>query len=106
VSIALPLTHIDLPSFPTRRSSDLAALMSVSDMWPLFSESVLLQLHRDLALQDALSLALQMFHRALEKVCRLRSFLCDRSRDRPRSEEHTSELQSRSDIVCRLLLEK
>src|SRR2546428_9109234 len=25
---------------------------------------------------------------------------------RPRSEEHTSELQSRSDIVCRLLLEK
>src|SRR5206468_12817820 len=26
--------------------------------------------------------------------------------DRPRSEEHTSELQSRSDLVCRLLLEK
>src|SRR5206468_8378200 len=25
---------------------------------------------------------------------------------KPRSEEHTSELQSRSDIVCRLLLEK
>src|SRR5206468_10995903 len=27
-------------------------------------------------------------------------------RRRPRSEEHTSELQSRSDLVCRLLLEK
>src|SRR2546421_1241391 len=27
-------------------------------------------------------------------------------RTRPRSEEHTSELQSRSDLVCRLLLEK
>src|SRR5206468_7852035 len=26
--------------------------------------------------------------------------------DHPRSEEHTSELQSRSDLVCRLLLEK
>src|SRR5206468_11995986 len=26
--------------------------------------------------------------------------------DRERSEEHTSELQSRSDLVCRLLLEK
>src|SRR6267378_1520042 len=26
--------------------------------------------------------------------------------DAPRSEEHTSELQSRRDIVCRLLLEK
>src|SRR5216683_7325592 len=27
-------------------------------------------------------------------------------RSTPRSEEHTSELQSRSDLVCRLLLEK
>src|SRR5437667_2718475 len=27
-------------------------------------------------------------------------------RDRPRSEEHTSELQSHHDLVCRLLLEK
>src|SRR2546430_3712896 len=30
---------------------------------------------------------------------------CDR-RARPRSEEHTSELQSQSNLVCRLLLEK
>src|SRR5215469_16129983 len=29
-----------------------------------------------------------------------------RSTARPRSEEHTSELQSRRDLVCRLLLEK
>src|SRR5206468_12544226 len=29
-----------------------------------------------------------------------------RRRRPPRSEEHTSELQSRSDLVCRLLLEK
>src|SRR5690349_23511481 len=28
------------------------------------------------------------------------------SRSTPRSEEHTSELQSRRDLVCRLLLEK
>src|SRR2546430_13563701 len=28
------------------------------------------------------------------------------STDRPRSEEHTSELQSQSNLVCRLLLEK
>src|SRR5438034_10445016 len=28
------------------------------------------------------------------------------ARERPRSEEHTSELQSHSDLVCRLLLEK
>src|SRR5206468_8819626 len=30
----------------------------------------------------------------------------DIGRDLSRSEEHTSELQSRSDLVCRLLLEK
>src|SRR2546430_11424802 len=29
-----------------------------------------------------------------------------RARDRARSEEHTSELQSQSNLVCRLLLEK
>src|SRR2546421_7088859 len=29
-----------------------------------------------------------------------------KGRRSPRSEEHTSELQSRSDLVCRLLLEK
>src|SRR5216683_6567816 len=33
------------------------------------------------------------------------SWQCSRARW-PRSEEHTSELQSRSDLVCRLLLEK
>src|SRR6266567_6818041 len=30
----------------------------------------------------------------------------DAGRQRPRSEEHTSELQSQSNLVCRLLLEK
>src|SRR5690606_40072637 len=29
---------------------------------------------------------------------------CDLCEDRPRSEEHTSELQSRENLVCRLLL--
>src|SRR5438034_5677544 len=32
--------------------------------------------------------------------------LSSRPTDGPRSEEHTSELQSHSDLVCRLLLEK
>src|SRR5467141_4566381 len=31
---------------------------------------------------------------------------CARTRRRPRSEEHTSELQSHLNLVCRLLLEK
>src|SRR5206468_12887620 len=34
------------------------------------------------------------------------SFVGELLRARDRSEEHTSELQSRSDLVCRLLLEK
>src|SRR5260221_791204 len=40
---------------------------------------------------------------------RCKSALCKRCRRpgiEPRSEEHTSELQSHSDLVCRLLLEK
>src|SRR5690606_34817172 len=42
-----------------------------------------------------------------EKV-RLRAFQNDRAQigETPRSEEHTSELQSRENLVCRLLLEK
>src|SRR5215216_7072386 len=32
--------------------------------------------------------------------------VCTRASDRPRSEEHTSELQSPDHLVCRLLLEK
>src|SRR5215208_8479331 len=35
-----------------------------------------------------------------------RSVGCDRCRPSCRSEEHTSELQSRGHLVCRLLLEK
>src|SRR5690349_24006566 len=38
--------------------------------------------------------------------CRLRRSAGPLRRSAPRSEEHTSELQSRRDLVCRLLLEK
>src|SRR2546425_4931044 len=41
------------------------------------------------------------------RTCRLRRLgLGEAARDRPRSEEHTSELQSLAYLVCRLLLEK
>src|SRR5215211_5956583 len=43
---------------------------------------------------------------ALEKLCGQLPLTRAHSRDRLRSEEHTSELQSHSDLVCRLLLEK
>src|SRR2546427_6781110 len=44
----------------------------------------------------------------LHRLCRLPTPLAhaDFGGDCPRSEEHTSELQSQSNLVCRLLLEK
>src|SRR5438105_15877993 len=70
-------THRDLHSFPTRRSSDLHTLGDPGD--------------------------------AAEGLARTQSR--GELQQRPlafpqRSEEHTSELQSRVDLVCRLLLEK
>src|SRR5712664_982526 len=44
--------------------------------------------------------------RALCAAGRPRAYVTRRARRLCRSEEHTSELQSRSDLVCRLLLEK
>src|SRR5204862_8008711 len=74
-----------LHSFPTRRSSDLAVVEAGGD-----ADEFLVDLphvpHR------------RAFDRA--EVGRLRAVVA------ARSEEHTSELQSRRDLVCRLLLEK
>src|SRR5438132_6954084 len=77
--LACDRLHRDLHSFPTRRSSDLA----VGEAF---------------CRKDPTRRGTGPPRRAPERFCRQR-----RSR---RSEEHTSELQSHSDIVCRLLLEK
>src|SRR5699024_12204519 len=84
----------DLPSFPTRRSSDLpcspirpstASTPSASTAWPMPSS---------ISKQPA---------RPQASVTPNGSRCCSNVK---RSEEHTSELQSRFDLVCRLLLEK
>src|SRR5207249_10129144 len=67
----------DLPSFPTRRSSDLPASQT-PHAWPRPGRSRTGSSWRAARTSSASS----------------------------RSEEHTSELQSRFDLVCRLLLEK
>src|SRR4030095_17225853 len=54
-----------------------------------------------LSLHDALPICRDRSH-----SCATRSDETSRSRGWARSEEHTSELQSHSDLVCRLLLEK
>src|SRR5690606_40804963 len=66
----------DLHSFPTRRSSDLVML-------PLL----------------ILALTNKLLYSTIENPATVPGFSI-------RSEEHTSELQSRENLVCRLLLEK
>src|SRR5438034_4273099 len=81
----------DLHSFPTRRSSDLMEARAAAEP-ATESRMVLTAQHDELGTESG--------DRALEG---------DRGRadaDAERSEEHTSELQSHSDLVCRLLLEK
>src|SRR5437868_11112919 len=61
-----------------------------------------------LSLHDALPISLGQRERPELRAHRvaLTRFLHSDLPRRPRSEEHTSELQSRFDLVCRLLLEK
>src|SRR5207249_11113104 len=94
------LSSRDLHSFPTRRSSDLAA----PHMWrvrntthgvrsaPLAS---VLHCSDGVTPQPDMCGPLRVAFVGAGRMARLH-----------RSEEHTSELQSRFDLVCRLLLEK
>src|SRR5437667_7784174 len=67
-----------------------------------------------LSLHDALPISLDLVERLpvdhrpheIPKVRRVSHFHLGEQREHPRSEEHTSELQSHHDLVCRLLLEK
>src|SRR5690606_41907249 len=90
-----------LPSFPTRRSSDLA-------LTPQFEGA---KRGRTLILDgDGLCYVVAATVKTLPTAIRhfqqrvLELMFLTRSEDR--SEEHTSELQSREKLVCRLLLEK
>src|SRR5438034_6207030 len=74
--------HRHLHSFPTRRSSDLVFTSNA----PVGSS------HSNISGRLAIARAI--------------ATRCCSPPDNCRSEEHTSELQSHSDLVCRLLLEK
>src|SRR5439155_3655350 len=86
--------HRHLHSFPTRRSSDLPAQVVVERVDGIFRtvEPVAAPL-REIAGGDEGKVAV-----AIADVRDADALL--------RSEEHTSELQSRGQLVCRLLLEK
>src|SRR5690625_6653733 len=85
----LPRNPRDLHSFPTRRSSDLPSFVNITP------KSVASNMR-----PESRSTATSNTGRS---TAGLRSQLAPPSR---RSEEHTSELQSRGQLVCRLLLEK
>src|SRR5690606_40781282 len=94
--------HPALPSFPTRRSSDLyheapEELLSIEHPDPTWAD------HYNWVQQRLLIANLRGGDRPQDIVVKVagRVLAFD-----DRSEEHTSELQSRENLVCRLLLEK
>src|SRR5690349_24129824 len=88
---------LHLPSFPTRRSSDLHIEIRQRAVAADIVDLAIAAL-----LQDRQDAAAMVVH--IQPVADLHAIAVDRQR--LRSEEHTSELQSRRDLVCRLLLEK
>src|SRR5207247_10189920 len=96
-----PSTHCDLHSFTTRRSSDLPSIAArvLSNCSVIRSTSV-----RILARLRILTFLAIVFWRLIPQLASGLSSGSDMLV--VRSEEHTSELQSRVDLVCRLLLEK
>src|SRR5690606_40795704 len=100
-SLQWPGLHPELPSFPTRRSSDLLITLK-SEL-----AGRMLPAHPDLAARQIADIE-QVSRQAMTDV---REAVTGYRRPRlgselARSEEHTSELQSRENLVCRLLLEK
>src|SRR5688572_31464043 len=86
--------HPDLHSFPTRRSSDLGAdaPAAVAELAP-----DMVDVNAD---QGGAGCVVRADDFADDAIAR------DPDAGTFRSEEHTSELQSQSNLVCRLLLEK
>src|SRR5690606_41945033 len=97
--------HRLLHSFPTRRSSDLGALLSLYALMQVVFAPLLGQLsdaygRRPVLLASLAGAAVDYTIMASAPVLWVLYI------GRLRSEEHTSELQSRENLVCRLLLEK
>src|SRR5690606_40915796 len=85
----------ELPSFPTRRSSDLPP---TEHLRPALQQLAVVHGHGDAAPERVRVLVDGREARREQHAGGVEA--------RHRSEEHTSELQSRENLVCRLLLEK
>src|SRR5699024_11913210 len=95
-----------LPSFPTRRSSDLVFDVGIAEQHAVTAAAGMAMqgLHPVVALYST------FLNRAYDQLLmdvalhgQGVTFVLDRAGITGRSEEHTSELQSRFDLVCRLL---
>src|SRR5690606_41688372 len=91
--------HRDLHSFPTRRSSDLAVL-DRGEVVEILLDRVVENLPLAAIVGEADGLDV-LLGRMGDDLADVGLVVLGQ-----RSEEHTSELQSRENLVCRLLLEK
>src|SRR5690606_40511019 len=96
----------DLPSFPTRRSSDLGNGIGPSRRYRLRLDGDTTDTTpRSLDAKVAFGtdgVARDDLNAARGRACGHGNAAPVACGDRPRSEEHTSELQSRENLVCRL----
>src|SRR5690606_41509649 len=95
--------HLALPSFPTRRSSDLPAAIAASSS-RLDQSARVIGTSLVQSGPECRPPPWPGWGPALPPRRRLNSSTT--ASTTARSEEHTSELQSRENLVCRLLLEK
>src|SRR5207302_6426031 len=106
ISLTHHPTHPPLHPFPTRRSSDLTGISPASDR----PSSTLRKRHAPMPIGPAhVRFSQRSYSRTAATSNRERTNEvrpARNARTTPRSEEHTSELQSRENLVCRLLLEK
>src|SRR5699024_11799873 len=97
-----PVTPLALHSFPTRRSSDLP--ITILSTLPSAGIGALLTL---MAVGEEFTVIAMIGVFLLIGIVKKNAIMMvDYALMQQRSEEHTSELQSRFDLVCRLLLEK
>src|SRR5207253_9582695 len=99
------VNHRDLHSFPTRRSSDLLEIGS--RILEGAKKATLRRLGHERARRERERVEAARFSQRRQTAKPAATGLWfRRSLIKSRSEEHTSELQSRGHLVCRLLLEK
>src|SRR5688500_19314595 len=101
VHLSRSVANIHLHSFPTRRSSDLNLSLKQSENANLINNAICQHLRTNHFFFLAAFLALTVF-----LTTRFFAAVAFFAATFLRSEEHTSELQSPCNLVCRLLLEK